>query len=364
MNVLSVVGTRPQFVKVSPLIRAIAVHNASTGRRMEHLLVHTGQHYDENLSAAFFRELEIPEPDFHLGIGSGSHGMQTGRMLEAIERVLLQQELDRVVVYGDTNSTLAGALAAAKLHLPVAHVEAGLRSFNRAMPEETNRVLADHVSDLLFCPTKTSIENLEREGISRGVYLVGDVMADAVLQYAQIARQHSTAVSHLGLKPKGYILATVHRAENTDDPARLRAIVGALEAIADRNLPIVLPLHPRTRKAMNALGLAPRALRLVEPAPYFDMLLLEAEACLVLTDSGGVQKEAFLLGVPCLTLREETEWVETVEAGWNTLVGADGDRIVAEARRVLRKPPLPPTVSPYGDGHAAERIVEVLSGVS
>jgi UDP-N-acetylglucosamine 2-epimerase len=290
--------------------------------------------------------------------------VQTGRILEAVESVLIQERPDWVLVYGDTNSTLAGALAAAKLHRKVAHVEAGLRSFNREMPEEVNRVLADHVSDLLLCPTRTATENLSREGITQGVHLVGDVMADAVFQHRTIAQQRSTVLERFHLSARGYALATVHRAENTDSPVQLSAIFEALDAIADGEIPVILPLHPRTRKALGALGLQPHSprLRLVEPLPYLDMLLLEAEARFVLTDSGGVQKEAFLLSVPCLTLREETEWVETVKSGWNSLVGADTMKIVDGARNALSASvPRQVSTSSYGDGHAAERIVSILA---
>jgi UDP-N-acetylglucosamine 2-epimerase len=287
-------------------------------------------------------------------------------MLEAIERALVKRRPDWVIVYGDTNSTLAGALAAAKLHVRVAHVEAGLRSFDKRMPEEVNRVLADHLSDLLFCPTDVSVRNLEREGITGGVHLVGDVMYDSVLENVALARRTSRVLSQLHLEPTGYALATVHRAENTDDPKRLAAVFGAFEAIAEQDVPIVCPLHPRTRKALAGLGPRrwPRNLSLIDPVPYLDMLLLLQSAKLVLTDSDGVQKEAFILQVPCLTLRDQTEWVETVEAGWNSLVGTDKGTIVARAKAVIEQGSPPTAPLPYGDGHAAERIVEVLSSVS
>ncbi|CVK33934.1 non-hydrolyzing UDP-N-acetylglucosamine 2-epimerase [Methanoculleus bourgensis] len=322
MKILSVVGARPQFVKCAPVSRELRkVH--------EEILVHTGQHYDYLLSEVFFRDLGIPAPDYHLDIGSGSHGVQTGRMLAAVEEVIAKEEPDLVLVYGDTNSTLAGALAAAKVHVPVAHVEAGLRSFDRRMPEEVNRVLTDHCSDILFCPTATAVANLAAEGVTAGVHLTGDVMVDALQQNLPLAKERSTALIDLGLSPKGYFLATVHRASNTDDPAALRAI---MDAFARLDAPVVFPVHPRTRKKFAEYGIAPAAnVSVVEPLPYFDMLALLSGARAVLTDSGGVQKEAYILEVPCVTLRENTEWVETLEDGWNVLVGADADRIVAEA---------------------------------
>jgi len=344
MKILSVVGARPQFVKCAPVSREVRkVH--------EEVLVHTGQHYDYGLSEVFFRDLDIPAPDYHLGIGSGSHGVQTGRMLAAIEDVLVKEEPGVVLVYGDTNSTLAGALAAAKMHVPVAHVEAGLRSFDRRMPEEVNRVLTDHCSDILFCPTATAVRNLAAEGITAGVHLTGDVMVDALRENLSLAKEQSTGP---GLSP--YFLATIHRAGNTDDPAALRAI---LEAFSCLEVPVVFPVHPRTRKKLAEYGIAPAAnVRLVEPLPYFDMLALLAGARAVLTDSGGVQKEAYILEVPCVTLRENTEWVETVEDGWNVLVGTDAARIVAEADAAgdARRG----HSARFGDGHAAARIAAII----
>jgi UDP-GlcNAc3NAcA epimerase len=349
MKVLSVVGARPQFVKCAPVSRELRkVH--------EEVLVHTGQHYDYLLSEVFFRDLGIPAPDYHLDIGSGSHGVQTGRMLAAIEEVIGKEEPEIVLVYGDTNSTLAGALAAAKVHVPVAHVEAGLRSFDRRMPEEVNRVLTDHCSDLLFCPTATAVANLAAEGVTAGVHLTGDVMVDALQQNLPLAKERSTALIDLGLSPKGYFLATVHRASNTDDPAALRAI---MDAFARLDAPVVFPVHPRTRKKFAEYGIAPAAnVSVVEPLPYFDMLALLSGARAVLTDSGGVQKEAYILEVPCVTLRENTEWVETLEDGWNVLVGADADRIVAEADAAgdARRQ----HAARFGDGHAAARIAAII----
>ncbi|ACL24866.1 non-hydrolyzing UDP-N-acetylglucosamine 2-epimerase [Chloroflexus aggregans] len=346
LNIVTIVGARPQFIKAAAISRALRT-------RHREVLVHTGQHYDANMSAIFFDELGIPPPDVNLAVGSAGHGAQTGAMLAKIEEVLLAEHPDWVLVYGDTNSTLAGALAAAKLRIPVAHVEAGLRSFNRAMPEEINRVLTDHISDLLLCPSQTAIDNLAREGITRGVMLVGDVMADA-LRLA-VERADDSALAAFGVHPGSYALATVHRAENTDDPLRLQGILTGLTRL---DMPVVFPVHPRTRRAIAALGWMPPAhVHLIEPVGYLDMIALMRSSCVVLTDSGGIQKEAYWLGVPCITLRDETEWVETVEYGWNTLVGVDPERIVAAAHR-----PRPTTPRPilYGDGHAAERCVAAI----
>jgi UDP-N-acetylglucosamine 2-epimerase len=320
MKVVNVVGARPQFIKLAPILKAVERHNQQyPNRPIQEILVHTGQHYDYEMSQVFFDELGLKVPDYHLGVGSGSHGYQTGEMLKRIEEVLLKEKPDLVMVYGDTNTTLAGGLAASKLHIPVAHVEAGLRSFNKKMPEEINRVLTDHLSDLLFCLTQTAVENLRREGIEKGVYLVGDVMYDAVLLYLDLAERKSEIMERLGLKPKSYALATVHRAENTDQPERLRTIFDGLERVAEEGLSVILPLHPRTRKHLNTLGIHPKEVQVLDPVSYLDMLVLEKNARVILTDSGGVQKEAFFFRVPCVTLREETEWVETVERGWNTL---------------------------------------------
>ena len=349
MRVVTVVGARPQFIKAAPVSRVLR-------QRHTEVLVHTGQHYDENMSAVFFAELDLPQPDVNLGVGSGSHGAQTAAMLAGIEHVLLAEKPDWVLVYGDTNSTLAGALAAAKLHMPVAHVEAGLRSFNRAMPEEINRVLTDHVSDLLFCPSQTAVDNLAHEGIVRGVHLVGDVMADALAYAAERAQSHSDILQRLGLSEKDFLLATVHRAENTDDPARLRAI---LEAFAALDELIVFPVHPRTQARIAALNLKSKIqnLKFIDPVGYLDMVRLEQAARMILTDSGGIQKEAYWLGVPCVTLRDETEWVETVQTGWNYLVGAGLQRIV-RAVRTFAIPDQHPAL--YGDGKAAMRCIVVL----
>ena len=346
MKVVSVVGARPQFIKAAPVGKSLRAAGHTE------ILVHTGQHYDDEMSVVFFRDLEVPEPDYNLGVGSGSHGWQTGQMLIRIEEVLLREKPDWVLVYGDTNSTLAGALAACKLRIPLAHVEAGLRSSNREMPEEVNRVLTDHCSDLLFCPTKTAVRNLAREGITEGVHLVGDTMYDAVLQFAEIARQRSTILQDLGLRPKGYLLATVHRPYNADNPENLRNILAAFAEIGE---PIIFPAHPRTRQRIAEFSL--NNPKLIDPVGYLDMLVLEKYARLILTDSGGMQKEAYFFGVPCVTLREETEWAETVEAGWNMLVGADEERIVEAVREFQ---PAGRRAAIFGDGCASERIAELL----
>lgn len=352
MKVLTVVGARPQFIKAAPVSRAL--------RRMgREVLVHTGQHYDAAMSDIFFTELELPAPDYHLGVGSGSHGAQTGQMLTHLEAVMERERPDWVLVYGDTNSTLAGALAATKLHLPVAHVEAGLRSYNRQMPEEINRVVTDHVSTLLLCPTDTAVVNLAREGITVGVHQVGDVMYDATLQLAPLARDRSALTQRLGLRAGEYILLTVHRADNTDSPERLGAI---LRTVAAAGLPVVFPVHPRTRTRLATHGLEPlldSPLQAIEPVSYLNMLALEQGAAVIVTDSGGVQKEAFMFGVPCITCRTETEWTETVTAGANVLVGADPERLAA----ALVSPSRPqPAADFYGDGRAAERIAAILFG--
>ena len=349
VKILSVVGARPQFIKAAPVHRAL---------RADHdvVLVHTGQHYDDNMSGVFFRDLGLSEPDVHLGVGSASHARQTAAMFERLEPVMIAARPDCVLVYGDTNTTMAAAVVAAKLVLPVAHVEAGLRSFNRAMPEEQNRVLTDHVSSLLFCPTPTAVRNLAAEGVTRGVHLVGDVMADVLAATADRARQQSKVLAELGVKARGYVLATVHRAANTDDPARLAGILAAIDALGET---VVFPVHPRTKAAADALGWSPRGhVRVIEPQGYLDMVQLEASARVVLTDSGGVQKEAYWLGVPCVTLRDETEWVETLEDGRNVLAGTEAGRIVELARAAPAARPQP---SPAAGDSASQRIAALLT---
>jgi UDP-N-acetylglucosamine 2-epimerase len=365
-RLVTVVGARPQFVKAAVISRAVALRNrAAAGRPVEDILIHTGQHYDEALSRVFFEQLEIPAPRHHLGVGSGPHGRQTAAMMARLEPLLGRLRPDAVLVHGDTNSTLAGALTAAKLGLPIAHGEAGLRSYNRRMPEEINRIITDHLASWLFCPTKTAVANLGREGLVEGVRQVGDVMYDAYLWNRARARKRSPILEVLGLRRNRFALATLHRSGNTDDPGKLRALFSALARIAAERFPVVLPLHPRTRKAwdgLRPLGASHPSLYLTTPVSYFDMLLLTSAARVVLTDSGGLQKEAFFAGTPCLTLREETEWSETVEAGRNFLVGADPDRIETALDKALALQGRGPTPSLYGDGDAGLRIVRLLAG--
>lgn len=353
-KVLTIVGARPQFIKAAAVSREILRHPG----QVEEVMVHTGQHYDPNMSQVFFDELHIPAPRYNLEIGGGSHGAMTGRMLEGIERILVDEQPDWVLIYGDTNSTLAGALAAVKLHIPVAHVEAGLRSFNKHMPEEINRILADRVSRLLLCPTQGAVENLQREGIEQGVHNVGDVMFDVALYYRERAKSQSRILAQLRVDPGQYALATCHRAENTDDPRRLGEIMAAFCDIAQQ-MPVVLPLHPRTRKMLQHHGLTDllKSLHVIEPLPFLDMLALELSAKVILTDSGGMQKEAYFCGVPCITLRDETEWVETVQLGFNQLVGAHREAIVMAAENST----MPQECTHvYGEGRAAELIVSSL----
>ncbi|MDB2347893.1 UDP-N-acetylglucosamine 2-epimerase (non-hydrolyzing) [Verrucomicrobiales bacterium] len=349
MKVVTIVGARPQFIKAAAVSRELR-------RQHTEILVHTGQHYDHAMSGVFFDGLEIPPPDVNLEVGSGDHGAMTGAMLAKIEKVLLAERPDWLLIYGDTNSTLAGALAAAKLNLPVAHVEAGLRSFNRRMPEEVNRVVADHVSQLLLCPSQVAVNNLAAEGITRGVHVVGDVMLD-VLNWARQRNQQRPPeiLSRLQLAGQGFLLATLHRSENTDDPVRLTGILEAFNSLPET---IVFPIHPRTRKAIAAAKLAVGPnVRLLEPVGYCEMVALSGAARLILTDSGGLQKEAYWLGVPCVTLRDETEWVETVESGWNTLAGAECARIVGTVR-AARRPATQGAL--YGDGCVAARCVALM----
>jgi UDP-N-acetylglucosamine 2-epimerase len=349
MKVVSIVGARPQFIKAAAVSRRLRKRHAE-------ILVHTGQHYDYEMSGIFFDGMDLPQPDTNLEVGSGSHGHQTAAMLSGIEGLLRHERPDCLLIYGDTNSTLAGALAASKLSVPIAHVEAGLRSFNRRMPEEINRVVADHLSDLLLCPSETAVGHLAAEGISDNVHLVGDVMLDVLKWAQQRAETNPPAIlDRLGLTEGSYLLATVHRSENTDDGDRLSRILSALNALDE---PVVFPVHPRVRKVLGEANhpLAPHV-RLIDPLGYLDMIALTGSARLVLTDSGGLQKEAYWLGVPCLTLRDETEWVETVQAGWNTLVGADCGAIV-EAARSFAPPASRPAL--YGDGLAAEKCIDLL----
>lgn len=351
MKILTVIGARPQFIKAAVVSRAL---RGQAG--VQEIIVHTGQHFDANMSDVFFDELDIPKPDFHLGIGGGTHGQNTGRMIEAIEAVLLKEKPNWVLVYGDTDSTLAGALAAVKLHIPVAHVEAGLRSFNRSMPEEINRVLTDHAAELLFAPTQTAVLNLAKEGIlGAKVQKVGDVMYDAALYYGSKAEKTSQILQSLKLNSKSYVLATLHRQENVDDQKRLANI---LQGFATSDKPIVLPLHPRTRKRLQEFGLVvPQSVRIIDPVGYLDMVMLEKHAALIATDSGGVQKEAYFHQVPCITLRDETEWVELVECGANRLVGADAAAIqVALAEEGVFQS----GGDLYGQGNCGDKIATLL----
>jgi len=352
LNIVTIVGARPQFIKSLPVSNELRKSNRE-------ILVHTGQHYDRNMSDIFFEEMGIPKPDYNLGVGSGGQGEQTARMLSKIEAVLLDEKPDAVLIYGDTNSTLAGALAAAKLHIPVAHVEAGLRSFDKKMPEEINRIVADHVSDLLFCPTKTAVDNLKNEGITKGVELVGDVMYDAALHFGKLAEEKSRVLEELDLAPKGYLLATIHRSANTDNIDNLKAL---LEAFAESDRVIVFPVHPRTRKVLANTGLDSiikgSKVRLVDPVGYIDFLKLENNAVKILTDSGGVQKEAFFAAVPCITLRDTTEWVETVESGWNILVHVDKDLLL---KQIAEFNPVGEPAKLFGDGKASFYIAQRLT---
>ena len=359
VRIVSIVGARPQFIKA-----AMVSHSLSRLPDVQELLVHTGQHYDPMLNDIFFTELELARPAYNLDVRSGPHGAQTGRMLERIEAVLEQEAPDWVVVYGDTNSTLAGALAAVKLHLKVAHVESGLRSFDRRMPEEINRVLTDHASDLLLAPTAGAVHNLRQEGVPEDrVHLVGDVMYDAVREHTVRALRVSTVLDRLGVQPHGYVLATIHRAGNTDDAPTMEAIFQGLLEVAS-TVPVVLPLHPRTRKSLREAGMlddVEHGLRVVEPVGYLDMLVLEHHACLIATDSGGVQKEAFFQGVPCVTLRAETEWTELVDSGWNRLVPPSTGKVGTGILSALaEKRPLERPNTIFGDGDAAGRITQLL----
>jgi UDP-N-acetylglucosamine 2-epimerase len=354
MRILTVIGNRPQFVKAAAVSRRLR-------ERHDETIVHTGQHYDDELSRVFFDELSVPPPDHELGAGGGTNTEQTSRILGLLEPVLAERRPDLVLVYGDTNSTLAGALAAAQAGVPLGHVEAGMRSFDRTMPEELNRVLADHASDLLLCSTQTAMGNLEREAAAGEAHLVGDVMADVSLAFAPIARERSTALADHDLEPDSYLLATAHRAGNVDDPERLALLVGLMESLP---LSCVLALHPRTAARLEEAGLRTRldaapGVLVLPPLGYLDFTQLLMHARAVLTDSGGVQKEAYLLGVPCVTLRESTEWVETVHAGWNTLVGLDSDAALAAIERP--RPAVEERPELYGGGRAAERVLAVVS---
>jgi UDP-GlcNAc3NAcA epimerase len=373
MKIVTIVGARPQFIKAAVVSRAIANYNkdvTSSSLLVTEVIVHTGQHYDRNMSDVFFEEMNIPKPDYFLDINGLSHGAMTGQMMEKIETVLVEEKPDVVLVYGDTNTTLAGALVAAKLHLTVAHVEAGLRSFNRKMPEEINRVLTDHIANFLFCPTKQSVENLKAEGIINEEYasgnnnsssivhnpmvcLVGDVMLDAAIYYKELARRLQLAL------PEKFILVTIHRAENTDNAVRLKSIFDGFEKIG-KEVPIILPLHPRTRKTIKTLDLKTSdSIKIIDPVGYLEMIYLLKKCMLVMTDSGGLQKEAFFFKKPCITLRDETEWVELVKHGYNSLTGA-GTENIYDAYKAIIETDLDFNIELYGDGKAGERIVDFL----
>jgi len=358
-KLLTVIGARPQLIKAATISRTIRINEDS---RLVETIVHTGQHYDERMSKIFFDELDIPLPDYNLGISGLSHGAMTGRMLESLEAVILREMPDYVLLYGDTNSTLAGALAASKLNVSVAHVEAGLRSFNMQMPEEINRIITDRVSKLLFCPTDTAIKNLAAEGITRGVHNVGDVMYDAMLHYGAKLKQRSAIFKDLELTQGKFILATCHRQENTNDPMRIIGIIAALDQISN-DLPVVFPMHPGTRKRLSGLGIEAslNRLRVIEPVSYLQMIALEQGARLIITDSGGVQKEAYFFGVPCITLRDETEWVETLTYGWNRLAGTDTERIVTAYKAQLDFDIDSERFQLYGDGRAADKILATIN---
>lgn len=350
-KILTIIGARPQFIKAAVVSRAFRNYAPD----IKEILIHTGQHYDSNMSDVFFQELEIPRPAYHLGVGGGTHGQNTGRMIESIETTLLKEKPDWVLVYGDTDSTLAGAIAASKLHIPIIHIEAGLRSFNRIMPEEINRVLTDHASSLLFAPTESAVKNLSNEGIALGVHRVGDVMYDAALFYGKKGEQGSNILERLNIKSKKYLLATIHRQENTVDYENLSAI---LNSFSGSPLPVIWPLHPRTRKYIDQHSLTlPKSVRAIEPVGYLDMVMLEKHACTIITDSGGVQKEAFFHRVPCVTLRSETEWVELVEIGANRLIPPSkisGSFIIDVIDKVFDQ-------TPYGEGNSSELIVSILA---
>lgn len=349
MKVLTVLGARPQFIKAAPVSRVLRTE-------VTEIIVHTGQHYDANMSDIFFEELNIPKPDYLLGIGSGNHGKQTAEMMIKIEEICLSEKPDYLLVYGDTNSTLAGAMVAAKLHIPIVHIEAGLRSFNKKMPEEVNRILTDHVSALLFCPTNTAVENLSNENIHEGVYNVGDVMYDAVLYNAKMAEKNSDILEIIGSKSKDYLLITIHRAENTDDPEKMKNILTALAEIPEKK---IWPIHPRTKNKLEGYGIKLEDipnLTVIDPVGYLDMLSLEVNALKIITDSGGVQKEAYFAKVPCVTVREQTEWVETLEGEANILTGTDTEKILAAVRKEVS-----PTYTPlFGDGETSQKILSHL----
>ncbi|MDD5022724.1 MAG: UDP-N-acetylglucosamine 2-epimerase (non-hydrolyzing) [Candidatus ainarchaeum sp.] len=356
MKIATIIGARPQFIKAAELSKGLR-------KEFEEIIIHTGQHYDYELDKVFFEELGVPEPKYNLGVGSGNHGKQTGKMLEKIEEILINEKPDMVLVYGDTNSTLAGALAAAKLHMPTAHVEAGLRSFDKRMPEEINRILTDHVSSILFCPTETAVNNLKKEGVTKGVYLTGDVMVDLLLESIKIANEKSEIMKTLKLENSNYILLTLHREENTNSKEKLSSIIKAMDKSGEK---IIFPAHPRTIKYLKQYGMYDNIdnsekIKIISPVGYFDMIILEKNAKKIITDSGGMQKEAYILKIPCITLRESTEWMETIEDGWNVLVGSDESKILNSIKKF--NPNEKTHKKRFGDGKSAERIVDILKKV-
>jgi UDP-N-acetylglucosamine 2-epimerase len=357
MKILIVVGTRPNFVKIAPLVDEIVRKNKGAKKKIQYKIVHTGQHYDFEMSKIFFQELNIPKPHYDLGIGGGLHGWQTGKTMEKLEIVALKEKPDILLVLGDVNATLAGAVVASKLHIPIVHIEAGMRSFNRLMPEEINRVLTDHISKYNFCSTKTAVENLKNEGIKKGVYNVGDIMFDTFLAGTRIARKKSKILKKLGVKQGDYYLATIHRAENTEDKKKLRNIIDAFCEVDN----LLFPCHPRTVKYLKDYKIwdkAKKRIKIIKPVGYIDMLWLEKSAKKILTDSGGVQKEAYFAKVPCITLRNETEWVETVKDKWNILVGTERNKI---AKAVKKFSPKGSQHNYFGNGKTAREIVSILS---
>lgn len=369
IKIITIVGARPQFIKAAMISKAIDSYNHSRliSQQITEIIIHTGQHYDDNMSGIFFDQLDMTKPQYNLGVGSGNHGQQTAKMLEAIENIMIEEIPDWVIVYGDTNSTLAGALAASKLNIPIAHIEAGLRSFNRKMPEEINRIVTDHVSNCLFVPTKTAYKNLLNEGFQlEQIYNVGDVMYDATEYYRNIAKKSNSILKEINLETKSYILATIHRAENTNNASKIRTIMEGLSMVAETTN-VVLPLHPRTR---NILINQPQfrklmgKIHLIEPVGYFDMLILESNACVIVTDSGGVQKEAYFHKVPCVTLREETEWIELVDLGWNLVVPPNDATIIKNSivERIATTGEYSRNI--FGEANSADLIIKILTNKS
>lgn len=352
---MTILGARPQFIKAAALSKAIAEHPEWT-----EVVLHTGQHFDKNMSEVFFEQLEMSEPNYNLGINSMTHGAMTGHMMIDVEKIVLEEQPDVVVVYGDTNSTIAGALVASKLHIPIGHVEAGLRAFDKRIPEEVNRVVTDHISDLLFAPTDTAVQNLRKEGIAEElIYQTGDIMLDTIMLFRDKARKVSRIIDDLDVSRGDFILTTIHRQSNTDDEAKLKEIFSVLEDVA-RTKPVVLPMHPRTASRIKKFGIELNHITVIEPVGYLDMVALLDGAELVITDSGGLQKEAFFCRTPCLTVRDQTEWIELVQAGWNVLSGVEGLR--SELNRILDSGVQHgKDVHPYGDGKAAHRMLEILT---